>query len=466
MADDRLAAAAQAAAEGFAAELAQFVALPSVSALPEHRGDVARAAQFVADRLRQAGMPEVTVWATDGHPAVFAHRPAPPGAPRVLVYGHFDVQPPDPLDRWQTPPFAPEVRQGLMFGRGVSDDKGPLLIAIRAVGALLAAGGPPAVDLAFLVEGEEEVGSPHLPDLVAAHREALAADLVISADGGMWRADLPSLTLGAKGICGLEFTVSTAAHDLHSGRHGGGVPNALHVLAELVAGLHDAAGRVSVEGFYDRVVPPDTAERRQVASLPFDEAAYLRENGLGAVTGEAGYSTLERQWLRPTLDLNGMWGGFQGEGSKTVIPCEAHAKVSCRLVPDQSPEEVLDLLERHLERHCPPGAKLEVRRSPGRAQPYVLRRDHPAVQVAAAVLEQVLGSPPLFVRMGGTLPCAELFAQELGAPTLFFSFAVADERIHAPNEFFRLNRVAPGIRSWAELLRRLGADLRREGTRR
>jgi acetylornithine deacetylase/succinyl-diaminopimelate desuccinylase-like protein len=447
----RLAAEAQ-------TELAEFVAIPSVSALSAHRSDIERAARWLAARLERAGVGAVEVLDSGGHPVVTGSV-GPAQAPAVLVYGHYDVQPADRADGWETDPFTPTVRDGRLYGRGASDDKGPILCALAGIEALLAGGPPDDLRLVFLFEGEEEIGSPHLAAFVARERERLAARLVLSADGGMWRTSEPSLNVSSKGLANVEVEVVTAPVDLHSGRHGGAVPNALAAMAELVAGLHDSAGRVNVPGFYDRVTTPTPEQRRELAAIPFDEEAYRREVGVARLQGEDGYSTLERLWLRPTLDVVGMWGGFTAEGMKTIVPARAHAKISCRLVPAQDPAEIQRLVIAHLEAQAPAGATVRARPIEGIARPYALPADYPPLRLAADVLEAVFGTPTLFVRMGGTLPAAELFRRELGAETMFFSFSVSDEHYHAPGEFFRLERVEPGARAWRDLLARLGPAL-------
>lgn len=448
----RLAAEAQ-------TDLAAFTAIPSVSALAANRPDVLQAAAWLAGRMSRAGLRGVELLDTGGNPVVAAEA-GPEDAPVVLVYGHYDVQPADPLEAWDTPAFTPTVRDGRLYARGASDDKGPILCALAGIEALLRFGPPTNVRLRFLFEGEEEIGSPSLPAFLARERERFRADLVLSADGGMWRPGEPSLNVSSKGLCNVEVEVETAASDLHSGRHGGAVPNALRALAELIAGLHDDAGRVTVPGFYDRVSTPTPAQRAELAALPFEDEDYRREVGVSALAGEAGYTTLERLWLRPTLDAVGMWGGFTAEGMKTVIPARARAKLSCRLVPDQDPAEIQALLVEHLEGRRPLGARVRARPVPGLARPYALPAGYPPLALAASVLEEALGGRTLLVRMGGTLPAAELFQRELGAETMFFSFSVADERYHAPNEFFRLDRVEPGARAWFDLLARIGPALR------
>jgi acetylornithine deacetylase/succinyl-diaminopimelate desuccinylase-like protein len=441
------------------AELDQFLRIPSVSALSAHKPDMERAAEWVREQLQGMGIANARVSATTGHPVVYGEWLEAPGAPTILVYGHYDVQPPDPLEKWVTPPFEPACREGRIYARGVSDDKGPLFIALKATEAYLRTEGRLPLNIKFLFEGEEEVGSPSLRPFVAEHRAMLACDLVVSADGAMWRPTEPSITVSGRGMTALEVDLQTARTDLHSGRHGGAVPNALHAMAHLIGSLHTQDGRIAVPGFYDRVWELPPAEREALAALPFDEEAYRQGLELPALYGEPGYSTLERQWIRPTIDCVGMWGGFIGEGRKTVIPCEAHAKITCRLVADQDPREILDLVAAHLEANAMPGARLHIRKLGGSSLPYEMPTDLPALKVAAAVLQEVMGQEPVWVRMGGTLPAAEVFQAELDAYMLFFSFSTADEQYHAPNEFFRLERFDAGLRAWGALYRRLGSAL-------
>ena len=299
------------------------------------------------------------------------------------------------------------------------------------------------------VEGEEEVGSRNLEPFLAANMRLLRADSVLSADGAMWRIDEPSITVACRGVAALEFSLKGANRNLHSGRYGGSVANALHAMAELVASLHSPDGRVAIEGFYDDVTPLPETERRAIAELPFDDARFLAQVGAPALFGERGYSTLERQWIRPTLEVNGMWGGYQGEGSQTVTPNEAHAKLSCRLVPDQDPDRVRALVVRHLENHVPAGVSLSVGGERHAALPYRIPPDHPGLVTAERVLEQVYRKKPLRVRMGSTLPVSELFKRLLGMDTVFFSFSTADEDFHSPNEFFRVHRLHEGLEAWA-----------------
>jgi acetylornithine deacetylase/succinyl-diaminopimelate desuccinylase-like protein len=437
-------------------ELVEFAAIPSVSTDPAHAGDMLAAARWVASKLAAAGPIDVRTIATPGNPVVYGEWLGAPGKLTVLVYGHYDVQPPDPLEKWTTPPFTPTVRDGRLYARGVSDDKGPMLIPIIVAEAFFAVAKTLPVNVKFMFEGEEEIGSKHLEAFIEDHKELLAADFVLSADGAMWRINEPSLTVASRGLAGLELTLTAATKDLHSGRHGGAVANPLHAMARLIASLHDANGRVAVAGFYDRVAELTPAERAAIQALPFDEAAYLEQVGAPAAFGEPGYSTLERQWARPTLEVNGMWGGYEGPGQKTVIPSEAHAKVTCRLVPDQDPGAISALVKRHLESHVPEGSRLTVRVSDHGARPAHIASDHFALKAADAALHAVYSVHPLIVRMGGTVPISELFQRHMSLDTVFFSFSTADEDYHAPNEFFRIHRLHEGLEAWARLWQLLG----------
>jgi acetylornithine deacetylase/succinyl-diaminopimelate desuccinylase-like protein len=439
------------------AELIEFAAIPSVSADPAHGADVSAAATWVANQLSAAGPFAVRIIPTPRNPVVYAEWLGAPGRPTVLVYGHYDVQPPDPLEKWQSKPFEPAVRDGRLYARGVSDDKGPMLIPIKVAQAFFAVAGGLPVNIKCMFEGEEEIGSPSLEGFIEEHKAMLAADFVLSADGAMWRINEPSLTVASRGLAALEFTLTGPGKDLHSGRHGGGVANPLHAMARLIASLHAADGRVAVAGFYDAVRALTPAERAEIAALPFDEGAYLAQAGASATFGEPGYTTLERQWARPTLEVNGMWGGYEGPGSKTVIPTEAHAKITCRLVADQVPHDVVALVVRHLESQVPPGTRLTIHPGDHGARPYRIAADHFALRAADAALTAVYGVRPLIVRMGGTVPISEIFKRQMGLDTVFFSFSTADEDFHAPNEFFRVHRLHEGLEAWARYWEILGA---------
>ena len=456
MMNDKVLAMLRANHDRILASLIEFAAIPSVSTDPAHAADIRAAAEWVAQALAAAGPLNVRTIDTPGNPVVYGEWLGAPGKLTVLVYGHYDVQPPDPLEKWQSPPFTPTLRDGRLYARGVSDDKGPMLIPIKVARAFFAAAGGLPINVKFLFEGEEEIGSRHLDEFITHHKELLAAAVVLSADGAMWRIDEPSLTVASRGLAGLELTLTAASKDLHSGRHGGGVANPLHAMARLIASLHEPNGRVAVAGFYEKVRDLSLADRNAIKALPFDERAYLVQVGAPAVFGEPGYSTLERQWARPTLEVNGMWGGYEGPGQKTVIPSDAHAKITCRLVPDQDPDDVVALVTRHLAAHVPPGTELSVTPSDHGARAAQIAADHFALKAADAALHAVYGVRPLFVRMGGTVPISELFKRHMGLDTVFFSFSTADEDFHAPNEFFRVHRLHEGLEAWARYWQLLG----------
>ncbi len=437
-------------------ELIEFAAIPSVSTDPAHAADMRRTAQWVADKLGASGPVTVRIIETPGNPIVYGEWLGAPGQPTALVYGHYDVQPPDPLDKWQSTPFTPTVRDGRVYARGVSDDKGPMLIPIKVAEAFFATAHALPLNIKFMFEGEEEIGSPSLDQFIANNKAMLAADVVLSADGAMWRINEPSLTVASRGLAGLELTLTAAKKDLHSGRHGGGVANPLHAMARLIASLHDDNGRVAVDGFYDSVAELTAGERRDIAALPFDEHDYLAQVGAPAAFGEAGYTTLERQWTRPTVEVNGMWGGYEGPGQKTVIPSEAHAKITCRLVPNQDPDDILLRVMRHLELHKPIGTLLRITPGHHGSRAAHIATDHPALTAASDALFEVYGVRPLIVRMGGTVPISELFQRHMQLDTVFFSFSVADEDYHAPNEFFRIHRLHEGLEAWARYWQLLG----------
>ncbi|MGH9144978.1 MAG: dipeptidase [Vicinamibacterales bacterium] len=456
MVDDDVLAHLRAKGDRILSKLVEFASIPSVSTDPAHAADIDRAARWVAAEAAAAGPFLVRTLPTAGNPVVYGEWLGAPGKPTVLVYGHYDVQPADPLEKWHSPPWTPTVREGRLYARGVSDDKGPMLIPIAVAAAFFATAGRLPVNIKLLFEGEEEIGSRHLEAFVRQHKALLAADVAVSADGAMWRIDEPSLTVASRGLCGLELTVAAAAKDLHSGRHGGGVANPLHAMATLVASLHEPNGRVAVAGFYDAVRELPASERAAIAALPYDEATYLAQVGAPCGFGEPGYTTLERQWTRPTLEVNGMWGGYQGPGQKTVIPSEAHAKMTCRLVPDQQPDQVAARVKRHLEAHALPGTRLSLSIADHGSRATHISRDHFALTAADAALQATYGVRPLVVRMGGTVPIAELFQRHLGLDTVFFSFSTADEDFHAPNEFFRVQRLHEGLEAWARYWTILG----------
>ena len=436
----------------FIEDFKSFVRIPSVSTDPAYATEVLRAARWTAAALKGAGFHEVAVNPTPGHPIVTAERLDAPGAPTVLVYGHYDVQPPDPLEAWETPPFEPDIRNGKLHGRGASDDKGPILTAIKVAEAFLSTTGRLPVNVKMLIEGEEECGSVNLEAFVRAHADRLKADFVLSADGAMWRPDEPSVTVSCRGWVAVNFRLQGAKTDLHSGRHGGGIANPLHAMARLLASLHDDDGRVAVDGFYDRVVAPDPMLRDYMARLPFDEAAYLDEIGVDRSVGEAGFTCLERQWLRPTLEVNGLHGGYGGPGSKTIVPAAAEAKITCRLVPDQDHRIIHRLLVSHLEAHCPPGVALHIRTEESFGiDAYAIPGDHPGLRLAERVLGEICGKPSLRVGMGATIPLARTIRDALGIDTVFFSFSTSKDNYHAPNEHFAIDRFRDGMAAWMRM---------------
>lgn len=440
-------------------ELKEFLRIPSISALPAHAGDVRRAAQWTADRLERIGIEGVRIMETGGHPVVYGEWLKAPSRPTVLIYGHFDVQPVDPVDLWTTPPFEPSVRDGRIYARGANDDKGGMLTPIQAVEALLATEGGLPLNVKFFFEGQEEIGSPQLPAFVQANRDLLKADLVLSADGGQHSDGQPAVCIATRGICSLQIDIRGPQMDLHSGVFGGSLQNPAHALAELLASLRSRDGKILVEGFYDRVLPLGPEDRAMLAAVPFDEEAYQQELGIPGVHGEPGFTTEERRNARPTLEVNGIWGGFQGEGVKTVIPSEAHAKITCRLVADQRPEEIVELITAHIRRHAPPGVTVTVTPQGSRALPYLMPADHPGNRVAAEVLREVYGREPYYVRTGGSIPVTELFQTGLGVYTVMFAWGLPDERFHSPDEHFRLSSFELGRRAYCMLLARLAEAL-------
>ena len=439
----------------FIARLAELVACPSVSTDPAYADGMAAARRWLIERLTALGFQDAQEIAAGGHPAVTARwHGAGPDAPILLVYGHYDVQPPDPADAWASPPFQLTARDGRLYARGISDDKGPFLLSVETLGAFLAVEGKLPVNVTLLLEGEEECGSATLGALLTQYRDLLAADAVLSADGARWRADLPTMTVGTRGNTGMEITLRSAAKDLHSGRYGGVAPNALHAMARLIATLHDQDGDVTVENFWAGAAAASPEQRAELARIPFDVAAHDASIGI-APSNHTAAEFLERLWLRPTLDANGMWGGYTGAGGKTVIPAQAHAKLSMRLVPGQDPALAREAVAQHLRAQCPKGAKLSISNTRDGTYAYSLPASHPLLLAAEAALERTTGQKPLRVRMGATLPLADIARNVAGIDTIMFSFATADEDFHAPNENWRESSISEGFSAWVALLREL-----------
>lgn len=439
----------------FLEELKDFVRIPSISSLPEHTEDVRVAGEWVMARLAAAGLENIEMMPTEGHPVVYADWLHAPGKPTVLIYGHFDVQPVDPLDLWDSPPFEPEVRDGRLYGRGASDDKGNMLVPILALEALLKSDGTLPVNIKCLFEGQEEIGSPHLPPFIAANKEKFTCDIIVSSDGGQWSEERGGIWLSTKGLCSLQIDVRGPNQDLHSGVHGGTLANPIHALSQIIASMRSPDGKILVEGFYDTVVDLSAEDRAKLAELPYDEDQVKIGMDVPALFGEPGYTTYERAWVRPTLELNGIWGGFQGDGVKTVLPSEAHAKITCRLVADQEPDAIFDRIKAHVAKNTPPGVTVTVTGHASKAFPYQMASDHPANQVAHAVLEEIYGKPPFYIRTGGSVPIYRLLLDNLGIYPLTFAFGLDDENLHAPNEFYRLKSFVRGQRAYCLLLNRL-----------
>ena len=439
------------------AELVELLKIPRISTSPERKGDMIEAADWVAARLSAAGVPEVEILPTAGHPNVLGKWHAASGKPTVLVYGHFDVQPVDPLNLWESEPFDPQIRDGLMYARGIADMKTNLLTLIQAVEALAKTTGQPPVNLTFLFEGEEEIGSPNLPGIVIAERERLKCDVALSADGGMESSEQPALLVGLKGICAMQIDLRTASSDLHSGMYGAAVPNAVQMLVQLADTFHTDDGRVAVDGFYDTVRDLTSQERTEFAEIPFDEEQFKAEAGVSTLWGEEAYTVTERSWARPTLDMNGIWGGFQGIGTKTVTPAEAHLKITCRLVVDQEPAEIVKLVQAHVVKYCPPGVTANVVVQEMGSGPYAIRRDNPTLQVAGRVMEEIYGRKPWVVRSGGSVPITRVFLRELGVETVTIGFGLPGSHIHAPNEWFKVSDFDRAREVYAAFFAALGA---------
>ncbi|MDI6402754.1 dipeptidase [Balneolaceae bacterium ANBcel3] len=422
----------------FQEELFDFLRIPSISADPDYTDNVQDAARFVANQLENAGLHNVTIEQTDGHPIVLGeHLEAGPDKPVILIYGHYDVQPPDPLEQWSSPPFEPVIRDGKVYARGASDDKGQAFTHIKSVESYLKTNTPLPVNVKFIIEGEEEIGSPNLVPFLKKHKERLACDMVLVSDTAMFAKDTPSITYGLRGLTYLEVEVTGPNRDLHSGVYGGGVQNPVNALCEMIAKLKDETGIVQVPGFYDAVRPLSEKERKAYAALPFDQDAYNSQLEIPEAFGESGYSTLERVSGRPSLDVNGIWGGYQGKGAKTVLPAKAYAKISARLVPDQEPIEIFKKIESYLHQIAPPGVSIHVTEHHG-GHAVLVDLDFYGLKAAAAAFKEVYQKEVLFAREGGSIPIVADFSKTLGATTILMGFGLNTDSIHSPNEHFHL----------------------------
>lgn len=449
----------------FVDELKALLRIPSVSTAPEHRADVRQAAEFCAAELKRIGLNHVEVIETataerpHGHPLVYADHLHAPGRPTVLCYGHYDVQPAEPLDEWKSPPFEPEERNGNLYARGAVDDKGQMWMHVKALESLLAAGGGRLpVNVRVILEGEEEVGGEGIASFVRVHGDRLAADVALVSDTEMFAPELPTLCVGLRGMIYTEIEAHGARTDLHSGMYGGAAPNPFFALAQIIAKLKDADGKIQIPGFYDRIKPPSDDELKAWGQLPFDENDY-RKNEIGSteLSGESGYSIMERTWARPTLEIHGMPGGFIGAGAKTVIPAKAVAKISMRLVPDMTPAETFNLYKRYVESICPKGITLEVRLIHA-GDPIVVSTNNPYVRSATDAMRSVFGKETVFVRGGGSIPIVGDFIRELKIPTILMGFGLPDDNLHAPNEKFSLSNFHRGIASIILFMAGVGAN--------
>ncbi len=440
-------------ADRFEQELCQLLRIPSVSTDPAYREEIKRASEWMADHLHRLGFTTEIV-PTGGHPIVVAESPPVEGAPSVLVYGHYDVQPPEPLDEWTSPPFMPTCRDGNLYARGAADDKGQMLTHLFSAEAWIAVNSGPPVNLKYLIEGEEEVGSPSLGQFVAEQAERLACDCIVISDGCQFAPGQPAITYGLRGIIYYEIELTGPSRDLHSGSFGGSVTNPANALAAMLSALVGERSKIQIPGFYDDVVPISEHERRQFALLPFDEKQYWSQLGVSDAVGESGYTTLERRWARPTFDVCGLTSGYQGQGAKTIVPAKASAKISFRLVPNQDPKKITEALERMLAELCPAGISMELRQvtgSPGVLVPL----DSPYIQAAARAIEHGFGRSPVFTREGGSIPIITTLHDALQADTLLLGWGQNDDNTHSPNEKLSLADFHRGIKTSARLWQEL-----------
>jgi len=424
-------------------ELLDLLRIPSVSADPKYKADVARMAEAMAESLRKAGADNVEISPTAGHPIVTAEKIIDPAKPTVLCYGHYDVQPADPVDLWTSPPFEPVIKDGNIYARGSCDDKGQVYMHVKAFEAMMQNNALPC-NVKFIIEGEEEVGSANLGTFIEANKEKLKCDVILISDTSIIANDVPSITVGLRGLTYMEVEVVGPNRDLHSGVYGGAVANPINTLCDMISSMIDKDGHITVEGFYDDVLTVSDEERKEMAKTPFDLAEFKKDLGVDEVKGEKGYSSLERTSIRPTLDVNGIWGGYTGEGSKTVLPSKAYAKISMRLVPDQESHKIADLFENHFKKIAPPYVKVKVTHHHG-GEPVVVPMDFPALQASAKAMEKTFGKKPIPTREGGSIPIVALFEKVLGAKSILMGFGLNSDNIHSPNEKYGLFNYYKGI---------------------
>jgi len=437
-------------------ELLELLRIPSISTTPEHKSDVEKAAHFVADALGKAGMENIEIIPTAGHPLVYADWLHAPGKPTVLCYGHYDVQPPDPLELWETPPFEPTLRNGNLYGRGTADDKGQMYMHIKAVEALRATSGTLPLNVKFLIEGEEEIGGASITKYIKENPGKLKADVALVSDTALYAEGLPTLCIGLRGLVYMEVEAKGPGRDLHSGLYGGAAPNAVWGLVELLSKCKDENGHIRIPGMYDEVVPPAPKEKSSWENLPFNEQDFLKkEVGATALSMEPGYSVMDATWARPTMEVHGIAGGFTGAGAKTVIPAKATAKVSFRMVPNQDPDKIVASFRQYLQENAPKGVQIELRVLS--ASPAIMvNPDHPAIETAARVFSQMLGKPTVFTRSGGSIPVVGDFANHLHIPTVLMGFGLPDDGLHSPNEKYKLENYYTGIMTIAHFFDEYG----------
>lgn len=424
-------------------ELLEILRIPSVSADPKYKADVARMAEAVAESLRKAGADNVKVNTTEGHPIVTAEKIIDPSKPTVLCYGHYDVQPADPIDLWDSPPFEPVIKDGNIYARGACDDKGQVYMHVKAFEAMMKNNALPC-NVKFIIEGEEEVGSPNLATFITNNTELLSCDVILISDTSIIANDVPSVTVGLRGLTYMEVEVVGPNRDLHSGVYGGSVANPINTLCDMISSMIDKNGHITIEGFYDDVELVTDAERKEMAKTPFDLDEYKKDLGVNEVKGEEGYTSLERVSIRPTLDVNGIWGGYTGEGSKTVLPSKAYAKISMRLVPNQQSQKIADLFDKHFNKIAPPYVKVKVTHHHG-GEPVVVPLDYPPMQAAIKAMEKTFGKKPIPTREGGSIPIVALFERVLGAKSILMGFGLNSDNIHSPNEKYGLFNYYKGI---------------------
>jgi acetylornithine deacetylase/succinyl-diaminopimelate desuccinylase-like protein len=427
----------------FLNELLELLRIPSVSARSEHKTDMVKCAEAVKQRLLEAGADKAEVFPTSGHPVVYGEKIIDPKKPTVLVYGHYDVQPPDPLDLWHSPPFEPVIKDGKIFARGSCDDKGQFYMHIKALETMVKTNSL-ITNIKFCIEGEEEVGSAHLAEFVKNNKDLLKADVILISDSAMLSLENPTIDIGVRGLSYIEVEVTGPNRDLHSGVYGGAVANPITILSKMIASLHDENNHITIPGFYDGVVEATPEERKKMAAIPYDEQEYKEDLGVKELWGEKGFTTNERTGIRPTIEINGIWGGYTAEGSKTVLPAKAFAKISARLVPDQDSNKITDLLINHLKKIAPPYVTVEAKPHHG-GEPYMTPIDSRAYKAAAAAIKDTFGKEPIPVRGGGSIPICSLFEQELGIKIVFMGFGLDSDNLHSPNEKFNLENYYKGI---------------------